>query len=104
MDFEVLGGNDGATHPLHALEQYFRNRRRQLQDWESNPPHRLGVLILVLSLLEMVIGWRLIKGTGYTSELVTHALMLALAVALVEVGLARIASEVAVFFKKKGNV
>jgi hypothetical protein len=103
MDFEVLE-EDPADHPLLALESYFKNRRRQLQDWEAEPPHRLGVMVLVVALFEIVLGWRLLSGVGLSKSLAVHSMMGASMVVLIELGLARVASEVAGFFNKKGEV
>lgn len=104
MDFEVLGENDRQSHLLLALENYFRQRRRQLQDWDSRPPHALGIFILIVALLEVIVSRRLLSSAGFSSLIFTHALMGALAVTLVEVGLARIGFAVATYFKKKGRV
>ncbi len=103
MDFEIFE-EERADHPLLALETYFKNRRRQLQDWEAEPPHRLGVIVLVVALFEVVLGWRLINGAGLSKTLAVHSMMAASMVALIELGLGRVASEVAGFFNKKGEV
>jgi hypothetical protein len=104
MDFEVLGDDPSHPHFFQALESYFKDRRRQLQDWDAAPPHYLGVAVLLMGVVEVIFSWRLSNGAGFSRQIVAKGLMAALAVLLAELAIARIGSEVAGFFNKKGKV
>lgn len=104
MEFEVLGEHSTTLSPFDALASYLRNRRRQLQDWEANPPHRWGLAVLLLASLEIVLTLRLYSGSGLTEPLVSHVTLVLSGLLLIEAALAKIAAEVGAFFNRKGKM
>lgn len=44
------------------LQRYLQDRRRQLQDWEARPPHRIGGAVLAAVALEWPIAQKLLSG------------------------------------------
>ncbi len=103
MDFEVLSTEHGQRTIFHEIADFFKNRRRQLQDWESTPPHRLGWFILVFVSLELVLSWRLSNQKGLGRDLVSQTLSVGMLLLLLEMALAKVGQEVGEFFKKKGS-
>lgn len=94
------------THTTTLMEEFkklFNHRRRQLQDWDSAPPHKLGFLILGLVALELVIARLLFHGQGLWAHLIPGFISTAIIILLFEGILLKTTAEFAQFFKKKGD-
>jgi hypothetical protein len=103
MDFEVLETNESNQGLFYEIENFFRNRRRQLQDWEPHPPQAFGWLILLAVSFELAVLWRMSHRQGLAKEIVGLTFTFGMLLLLVELALAKVGQEVAEFFKKKGR-
>ncbi len=103
MDFEVLTSREGGRNIFHEVADFFKNRRRQLQDWDSNPPHTLGWFVLFLVALELVVAWRMTQSRGFSREIIGQTISIGFFLLVIEMALAKVGQEVGEFFKKKGR-
>lgn len=85
------------------LERYISARRKQLQDWEANPPHWVGAIVFVVVVIELVLGFSIINNAGLNLGIFRQMGSFALGLIFVEFLFVRSAHEAGALFNKKGR-
>lgn len=103
VDFELLSESPRPTNALELLERLLTNRRRQWQLWMENPPHFLGICLLLTVALELAVSVRLFHNQGAGPAFIGQFLGALSLLLLGEVLVLLIASKGGEFVGKKGN-
>jgi len=86
-----------------TLISYITQKRIQLQDWESDPPHPAGWAVFFLVVLEFVMARFLFHQIGFGMRFVGQVLGMGFLLILIQGVFIKISREVASFCGKKGN-
>ncbi|MCB4757627.1 MAG: hypothetical protein LHV69_11465 [Elusimicrobia bacterium] len=89
--------------PWTIVPTLLGDRRKQLQDWDADPPHALGWHVFFFALLEWVVAKRLFFNIGFGWDFVTEWLGVAIGILLAEFLVVKITTNVGAWFNKAGS-
>ena len=86
-----------------AFLEFIGDRKKKLREWEGNPPHRLGVYVFLVVVLELVLSHRLGHHMGRDPDVIFQFIRVALFIPAIEGLLIFTAHRFAGLFGKQGK-
>jgi len=102
MDFHTFFHSTPLTMP-EAFLRYMSDRRRQLQDWEAEPPHRLGWTIFGLVVFEGTLAQAVFHQWGLGRQFVLGLISNLFTVFILTGIIVKVTHEIGGYLHKKGD-
>ncbi len=99
-----LSTPEESTGPrFSVLFDFIKNPKSVLKAWSQQPPHSLGILVLLMVGLELVLNHRLVHDLGAAPSAVRQFISLIFIILLGEAAVMTTAHKIGRLFYKKGN-
>jgi hypothetical protein len=86
-----------------SFSEFLNNTRASIEEWRKDPPHTLGLGILVATAFELVLAQRLFHGIGLSRSALPQFMNTLVFLAVLEVGFLLVCHRMASLFGKKGS-